>query len=89
MPSPGIEFVEPIIKAELSKHRFANLGGFLLGYGLDAMLFGMMIVMFTHWVSYAPKERFHIKIVLVSWKSFGHQYAETERSRSSPSSTGS
>jgi len=76
MPTPGIEFVEPIIKAELSKHRFANLGGFLLGYGLDAMLFGMMIVMFTHWVSYAPKERLHIKVVLVSRSMFGCTFRE-------------
>jgi hypothetical protein len=66
MATMSNEFLEPIIKIELSKQRFANLGGFILGFGLDAVLFGMMIIMFIHWVSYVPTERLHIKLVLVS-----------------------
>jgi hypothetical protein len=44
---PGLspEFLEPILKAELSKHKFLNLGGFLFGALVDATLFGMMMVM--------------------------------------------
>jgi hypothetical protein len=60
-------FLEPVIKAYLSEHSFANLGGFLLGFGLDATLFGMMLVMVSHWVSYVPKERVWNKILLVSF----------------------
>jgi hypothetical protein len=65
---PGLspEFLEPILKAELSKHKFLNLGGFLLGSLVDATLFGMMIVMLGYWFSYVPKERTHVKIILVS-----------------------
>ena len=65
---PGLspEFLEPILKAELSKHKFLNLGGFLFGALVDATLFGMMMVMLGYWVSYVPKERLHVKVILVS-----------------------
>ncbi|KAG7544278.1 hypothetical protein FFLO_03317 [Filobasidium floriforme] len=64
---PGLspEFLEPILKAELSKHKFLNLGGFLFGALVDATLFGMMMVMLGYWVSYVPKERLHVKVILV------------------------
>ena len=60
------EFLEPILKAELSKHSFLNLGGFLLGFALDAALFGMMLVMLGYWLNYVPRERLHVKLILVS-----------------------
>lgn len=74
---PGLslspEFLEPILKAQLGKESFLNLGGFLLGFGLDAALFGMMLVMLGYWVSYVPKERLHVKIILVSSTIYSRQ----------------
>jgi hypothetical protein len=58
--------LEPIIKAQFEKNLFLNLGGFLLGYAVDAILFGMMLVMLADWFRYAPKETWTIRIVLVS-----------------------
>jgi hypothetical protein len=72
---PGLspEFLEPILKAELSKHKFLNLGGFLFGALVDATLFGMIMVMLGYWVSYVPKERLHVKVILVSLAFFNRE----------------
>lgn len=71
--TPPMNILEPIIKAQMEKELFKNLGGFIVGYAIDAAMFGMMLVMLTDWLRYAPKESKTIRAVLVS----------TEGSRSS------
>lgn len=63
---PPLTILEPIIKAQLEKKPFLNLGGFILGYGIDTTLFGMMLIMLVDWWKYAPKESRTIKAVLVN-----------------------
>lgn len=64
--TPPMNILEPIIKAQMEKDLFKNLGGFIVGYAIDAAMFGMMLVMLTDWLRYAPKESKTIKAVLVS-----------------------
>lgn len=61
-----MNILEPIIKAQMEKDLFKNLGGFIVGYAIDAAMFGMMLVMLTDWLRYAPKESKTIKAVLVN-----------------------
>ncbi|KAG7544332.1 hypothetical protein FFLO_03293 [Filobasidium floriforme] len=62
--TPPMNILEPIIKAQMEKDLFKNLGGFIVGYAIDAAMFGMMLVMLTDWLRYAPKESKTIKAVL-------------------------
>jgi hypothetical protein len=66
--TPPMNILEPIIKAQMEKDLFKNLGGFIVGYAIDAAMFGMMLVMLT------PKESKTIKAVLVSTDGVGLQH---------------
>lgn len=63
--TPPMAILEPIIKAQIEKAPFFNLGGFIVGFGIDTTLLGMMLVMLVDWWKYAPKESWTIRIVLV------------------------
>ncbi|KAH8090771.1 hypothetical protein HD553DRAFT_347238 [Filobasidium floriforme] len=61
---PPMSILEPLIKSRLEQDPWMNLGGFVLGYAIDSIFFGMMCVTLVNWLRYGAKESLTIKLVL-------------------------